>query len=126
MIIRKDKSCETNSLFPNSDWYGEGNFIIDETTEQGQQMAQTYTENYPFVDFESEGDKVAKVLIMDKPERPVEVVGKEIVLEQNEYGEWFYVYVDIPKSEIEIRQDIINTLGQELANIKIQLMMGGM
>lgn len=107
MIIKKDKSFETNSLFPNTDWYEEGNFIIDETTEQGQRMVQAYVENYPFVDFEANDKAITKVLILDEPIKPKEVVGKEIVLEQNEQGEWVYLYKDKPLSELEeLRQQL--------------------
>jgi len=126
MIIKKDKRFEINSLYPNVDWYNEGNYIIDETTEQGKQMAKTYIDNYPFVDFEHDGQYVTKVIVLDKPEMPPEVEGKRIELVQNENGEWEYIYVDIPKTEAEIQQEIINTLGQELTNIKLQLLLGGM
>lgn len=126
MIIREDKSYETNSLFPNIDWYNEGNYIIDETTEEGQQMAKTYIENYPFVDFEHDGEFVTKVIVLDKPERPPEIEGKSIELIKNEQGEWEYIYVDIPKTEAEIQQEIINILGQELAMLKLQFITGGM
>ena len=126
MIIRQDKSYEINSLYPKTDWYNEGNYIIDETTEQGKQMAKTYIENYPFVDFEHDGEFVIKVIVLDKPERPPEIEGKSIELIKNEQGEWEYIYVDIPKTEVEIQQEIINVLGQELAQLKLQFMMGGM
>lgn len=127
MIIRRDKSFETNSAFLDTDWYNnEDNYIIDETTEIGQQMAQTYIENYPFVDFEYDGEFVIKVIVLDKPERPPEIEGKSIELIKNEQGEWEYTYVDIPKTEIELQQEIINTLGQELALVKLQLITGGM
>lgn len=146
MIIREDKSYETNSLFPNTDWYNEGNYIIDETTELGKRMAQTYIENYPFVEFEHDGKLVTKVIVLEKPEKPPELPGKQIVLKQDEEGNWYYEYEDIPKSKEEIQDEIISllgqeivnlkleslekgtlidTLGQELTNIKLQLIMGG-
>ena len=127
MIIRKDKSFETCSLYPGTNWYeGEQNYIIDETTDEGKQMAKAYIENYPFVDIEHDGEFITKVIILDKPERPQEVEGKSIELIKNEQGEWEYIYVDIPKTETEIQQEIINTLGQELTQLKLQFMMGGM
>ena len=125
MIIRKDGTFETRSDKPNEDWYNEGNYIIDETTDECKQMAQTYIENYPFVDFEHDGEFVTKVIVLDKPERPPEIEGKSIELIKNEQGEWEYIYVDVPKTEIEIQQEIINVLGQELAQLKLQLIMGG-
>jgi len=116
MIIRQNGTFETNSMFPNVDWYNEGNFIIDETTEEGQQLAQLYVDNYPFIDFEHDGENVTKVVLLDKPERPEEVEGKEIQLVQNEQGEWEYIYVDIPltkEQELEKKvrelQEIVDT-----------------
>lgn len=105
MIINKEsKNYETNNLFPKTDWYNAGNFIIDETTEEGQQMAQMVIDNYPLIDFEHDGEFVTKVILLDKPERPEEVEGKEIQLVQNEQGEWEYIYVyeDIPLTETEL------------------------
>ena len=96
MIIRQDKSFETNSLFPNSDWYDEGNLIIDETTQKGQKMAKEYIENYPFVDFKNN-----KVLILEKPTKPIEKEGKEITLEKDKSGNFIYTQVDKPLSELE-------------------------
>jgi len=147
MIIRQDGTFETNSLFPNTNWYPEeDNYIIDETTEEGQLLAKTYIENYPFVDFEHDGEFVTRVIVLDKPERPPELPGKQIVLKQDEEGNWYYEYEDIPKSKEEIQDEIISllgqevtnlkvdniqkdtiidTLGQELTNIKLQLIMGG-
>lgn len=125
LIIKQNLQFETNNIYPNTDWYDEGNYIIDETTPEGQEMAQTYIKNYPFVDFEHDGEFVTNVMVLDKPEQPPEIEGKSIELIKNELGEWEYVYVDIPKTEIEIQQEIINTLGQELALLKLQFMAGG-
>ena len=96
MIIRKDKTFETNSLFPNSDWYNEDNIVIDEKTQKGQQMAKEYIENYPFVDFKNN-----KILILKKPTKPSEKEGKEITLEKDKSGDWVYTQVDKPLSELE-------------------------
>ena len=140
MIIRQDKTYETNTMYPNINWYeGEENFIIDETTEEGQIMAQTYIENYPFVDFEADENMyVTEVIVLDKPEKPEEIEGKRIVLKQDENGEYYYDYEDIPLTQEQllgqevtnlkisnIQKDlIINQLGQEVTNIKLQLIGG--
>lgn len=60
MIVRANKTYETNSLFPNMDWYNEGNYVIDETTEEGQLLAQKIIENYPYFNFvlDSEGNLI--------------------------------------------------------------------
>ena len=96
MIIRKDKTFETNSLFPNSDWYNEGNIVIDETTQKGQKMAKEYIENYPFVNF-----KDNKVLILKKPTKPIEKEGVEIKLKKDTSGNFVYIEVNKPLSELE-------------------------
>lgn len=67
MIIRQDKSYETNSLFPNIDWYeDENNYVIDETTEEGQIIMQTYIENYPFVEIEHTDGHVTNVVVLEE------------------------------------------------------------
>jgi len=58
-------------------------------------MAQTYIENYPFVDFEHDGEFVSNVIVLEKPEMPPEIEGKRIVLKQDENGEYYYDYEDI-------------------------------
>lgn len=130
MIIRQDKTYETSSMFPNTNWYeDEDNYIIDETTELGKRMAQTYIENYPFVDFEHDGEFVTKVIVLDKPEKPPEVEGKEIKLIKNEQGEWEYIYVDIPltpEQELKkVKQELADTNAMILEFMEA-ILMGGM
>ena len=96
MIIRADKTFETNSMFLNSDWYNEGNIVINETTQKGRKMAKEYIENYPFVDF-----KDNKVLILEKPTKPSEKEGKEIKLVKDTTGSFVYIEFDKPLSELE-------------------------
>jgi hypothetical protein len=116
MIIRKDKSYETRDDKANSNWYeDEENYIIDETTEEGAEMAQMYTENYPFVDFEHDGEFVTKVIILERPISPPEIEGKRIELIQNDLGEWEYIYVDIRLTKEELR---IKELEQQLLEVQ--------
>ena len=96
MIIRQDKTFETNSMFPNSDWYNEGNIVIDETTQNGKKMTKEYIDNYPFVDFKND-----KISILEKPTKPSEKEGKEIKLEKDTSGNFVYTEVDKPLSELE-------------------------
>lgn len=128
MIIKNSATIETNSQFPHTDWYDEGNYIIDETTEQGKQMAQMYIDNYPFVDIEVDKNNfVTKVIVLDKPERPPEIPGKQIVLKQDENGNWYYDYEDRPKSQEEILEGKIMAQEQAIAELTLLLsmMMGG-
>lgn len=50
MIVRPDKTHESNSLYPNSNWYENEpeNYIIDETTEEGAALAAKVVASYPF------------------------------------------------------------------------------
>ena len=40
MAIIRDNLIETNSLFPDSDWYNDENEVIDETTEEGKALVE--------------------------------------------------------------------------------------
>jgi hypothetical protein len=110
MIIKTDGAYETHQRFPNSDWYNQGNFILDETTPQGQQMAQTYIRYYPFVDFTAEGDKVIEVAPIPQPEKPTPSEGQEVKLARNEQGIWEYVLFDIPLTK---EQELEKKLGEQ-------------
>lgn len=120
MIIRKDGSYETMSLYPNSNWYlDEDNYIIDETTDEGKVLALMYSENYPLVNFTvGENNFVTGVSVIEL-ERPAEVEGKYIDLIKNVGGGWEYTYVDIPLTEEQKLQLKIANLEQENLNIMI-------
>lgn len=120
MIIRQDGTYETREDKPNENWYkDEQNYIIDESTEEGQTMVKLYVENWPFVDFEHDDEFVTKVIVLDKPIRPPEVEGKIIELVKNEQGEWEYIYADIPLTK---EQELELKIAQSNAEL-IELMM---
>ena len=48
MAIIREYSLETNSLFPNTDWYNEGNEVIDETTPEGKALVEKLLALSPF------------------------------------------------------------------------------
>ena len=102
MIVNNEKIFEQNSSFPNSNWLGDGYFIIDETTEDGQIMTQVFKDNYPFVAFEHDGQLVTKVIMLDKPEEPISSESQEAQLVRNELGLWEYILVDKPVAEIDL------------------------
>lgn len=65
-------------------------------------------------------------ILVDNIPEPEEIEGKSAILHCNpETKELWYEYEDIPKTEEEQQQEVINTLGQELAMLKIQLITGG-
>lgn len=47
-IIKSDGTLETNSLFPDVDWYNQNNEVVDETTEKGQALVKRLVELSPF------------------------------------------------------------------------------
>ncbi len=79
MIIRQDKTYETNSSFPDSDWYNEGNYIIDETIEEGKELAKKIKSNYPYYDLVIENNKVIDITLLEKPEVPYEPTENEVL-----------------------------------------------
>lgn len=74
MIIKPDKSYETNSLFPSTDWYNEGNYVIDETTPEGKGLADKVMEYYPHYN-----------LVLSENNEVVDVVFDQESYEQAEY-----------------------------------------
>ena len=74
MIIRHDKSYETNSLFPNINWYkSEDNYIVDETTEEGKLLAQKVIENSPYFEFVLDNNgNLVDVIPTERPPQPVQ------------------------------------------------------
>lgn len=107
MIVRKDKTFETNSQFPNVDWYNEENYVVDETTEVGRVLARKIIENYPYFNFvlDSEG----KLIDISPTERPV--------LDP----------VEEEKTELKLIQERLTQLEQENAELReiINAYLGG-
>ena len=62
MIIRQDKHYETNSLFPNSDWYEEGNYVVDETNPENADLIQKIKENAPYMDLVIEDGEIIDII----------------------------------------------------------------
>ena len=48
VAIIRENSLETNSRFPNTDWYNEGNEVIDETTPEGKALVEKLLVLSPF------------------------------------------------------------------------------
>lgn len=48
MAIIREGFLETNSLFPTTDWYNEGNEVIDETTPEGRALVEKLLTLSPF------------------------------------------------------------------------------
>ena len=71
MIVRKDKSFETNSMFLNTNWYdNEDNYVVDETTEEGQALANKIREHYPYFDIVIENNQLVDIIPTERPPEP--------------------------------------------------------
>lgn len=65
MIVRANKGYETNSAYPNTDWYNDGRtlYVVDETTPEGRELASRIMQAYPFYDFVTdENDKLINII----------------------------------------------------------------
>ena len=72
MIVRQDKSYETNSMFLNYNWYeDEDNYVIDETTAEGQALAQKIKEHAPYMELVVEGGKLVDIIPKERPDPPM-------------------------------------------------------
>jgi len=56
LIVRENKRYETLGLYPDSDWYTEGNYVVNETTENGKLIASKIIEHCPYFDFVLDGN----------------------------------------------------------------------
>jgi hypothetical protein len=94
MIVRKDRTYETNTLFPNSDWYSEGNYVIDETKEESKELIQKIKDHAPYMELVLEGDKIVDIIPKELPISEIEPICQEPTLEER----------------VMIAEDIINFL----------------
>ena len=62
MIVRQNKGFETNSQYPNTDWYDEGNYTVDETTPEGKILAEKIIRLYPNYDLMVENNQLVDVI----------------------------------------------------------------
>lgn len=99
MIVRKDKTYETNSMFPNTNWYDEeDNYVVDETTEDGRLLAQKIINNAPFMDLVIENGILVDIIPTEKPD-PI-IIDEEIDYEKVAIAEGF-IDIDNRLKEIE-------------------------
>ncbi|MFD2704620.1 DUF4376 domain-containing protein [Salibacterium lacus] len=70
MIIKSNKSFELNSTFPDSDWYNEGNYVIDETKEENQELIKKIKEHAPYMELVIEDGEIVDIDPMEKPLEP--------------------------------------------------------
>lgn len=63
MIIRQNKGYEVNPMFPNSDWYNQNNYVV----EDGSTLANKIISLYPYYDFVLTNGQLTDVTAIDPP-----------------------------------------------------------
>ena len=77
MIVNKDKSYNKNSLYPNTDWIGNADFILNDNDENDAEIEEKIISMYPNFDFvlNDDGTKIIDVVATEpqpEPEKPPE------------------------------------------------------
>jgi uncharacterized protein YdcH (DUF465 family) len=74
LIVRKDKSYETNSIFLDFDWYNEGNYVVNETTEEGRALASKISKHSPYFDFVfNDKNEIEDIIPIERPKEEIEL-----------------------------------------------------
>ena len=77
MIIFKDKTFLKMDLYPDTDWIGNADFILDDNNENDAEIEEKIISMYPNFDFilNDDGTKIVDVVAIEpqpKPEKPPE------------------------------------------------------
>ena len=69
MIVNKDKSYNKNSLYPNTDWIGNADFILDDNDENDSKIEAKIIEFYPNFELvlNDDGSKIVDVVATSEP-----------------------------------------------------------
>lgn len=73
MIVNKDKSYNKNSLYPNTDWIGNADFILNDNDEKDAEIEEKIISMYPNFDFilNDDGTKIIDVVATEpQPVQP--------------------------------------------------------
>ena len=67
MIVYKDKTFLKMDLYPNSDWIGDADFILDDNDEKDAEIEEKIISMYPNFDFvlNDGGTKIADVVAVE-------------------------------------------------------------
>ena len=82
MIIKNDCTFETNSMFPNSDWYNRGSYVVDETKNENQELIQKIKKNAPYMDLIVENGELVDIIPRPDLRPEPEEVGLEPTVEE--------------------------------------------
>jgi len=78
VIVRQDRTIETNSWFPNTDWYNESNYVIDETREENKALIEKIQSHSPYMELVIDDDKIVDVIPIERPEPIHDIVNEQV------------------------------------------------
>lgn len=72
MIVYSDKRFFANSEYPNDDWIGNADFILNDNNEKDAEIEAKIIELYPNFDFvlNDDGSKIVDVVEIEPPPEP--------------------------------------------------------
>lgn len=93
MIIRKDKSFNKNSLYPNADWIGDADWVLDDNDEKDAEIEEKIISMYPNFELviSDDGSKIIDVVATEPivtEEQINEYKNKRIIESKTKLAEW--------------------------------------
>ena len=74
MIVRKDKSFNKMGLYPDTDWIGDADWVLDDNDEKDAEIEEKIIKLYPNFDFVLDGDgDIADVTATEPAEKLPEI-----------------------------------------------------
>ena len=74
MIVRKDKSFNKMGLYPDTDWIGDADWVLDDNDEKDAEIEAKIISLYPNFDFVLDGDgNIADVTATEPAEKLPEI-----------------------------------------------------
>ena len=72
MIVYKDKRFISNSAYPDTDWVGDADFILDDNDENDAELEAKIIEFYPNFEFvlNDDGSRIVDVVATEPPPEP--------------------------------------------------------
>lgn len=72
MILYKDKRFISNSEYPDTDWVGDADFILDDNNEKDAELEAKIIELYPNFELiiSDDGSKIVDVVEIEPPPEP--------------------------------------------------------
>lgn len=72
MILYKDKHFISNSDYPDTDWVGDADFILDDNDEKDAEIEEKIISMYPNFEFvlNDDGSKIVDVVATEPPPEP--------------------------------------------------------